>query len=661
MLKLRSILFVFLVVGVMNNTFAQKSGQEIIDSLTAVLAVAKEDTNKVNILYKLGGRSIGSNLGNAIAYGQQASKLSEKIKWTPGMAKAAILLGVAHRRKAEYEPALNYFLKAQKLYESVHDQFGAASCMMNIANVYSDKGNKPKALEYYYKAIEVYEEIGSKDDVSNLLSNIGLIYADDGDEAKALEIYLEALKLKDETGTRAGLGTLLGNIANIYSDKEEYPKAMHYYFRALQVDRETGDRNNEGIVLGNVGHAYVQQGDVILGIRYLREAISLNEEMESQSFLALNLQYLGRAYVALVRNEDRGKKIPLVTDANIVKAAPIPADRTTRLKSAVAFLERGIEISKEIGLADGLQNCYGDISDAHRLLGNYKTSLEYLDSFYVLRDSFYSNDNKVIMAKLATKREEDLKKKQIAINELTMRKKRNEQLYFTTGSGLLFVIIVGLFFSRKTIQKQKNVSEKLLLNILPAEVAKELKKKGESDAKLFDDVTVLFTDFVGFTTVSEKLTPKQLVDELHACFTAFDGIMAKYNIEKIKTVGDAYLAVSGLPLANEKHAENVVRAAIDIREFMLARHNELKDKTFAVRIGVHSGNVVAGIVGVKKFAYDIWGDTVNTAARMEQSSVAGRINVSETTYAIVKDQFEFEYRGEVEAKNKGMMRMYFAV
>jgi class 3 adenylate cyclase len=150
-----------------------------------------------------------------------------------------------------------------------------------------------------------------------------------------------------------------------------------------------------------------------------------------------------------------------------------------------------------------------------------------------------------------------------------------------------------------------------------------------------------------------------LVDELHACFSAFDGIMAKYSIEKIKTVGDAYLAVSGLPLADEKHAENGLTAAIEIKEFMLGRRSELGEKTFEIRIGIQSGSVVAGIVGVKKFAYDIWGDTVNTAARMEQNSEAGKINISETTYELVNDKFNCEYRGEIEAKNKGKLKMYF--
>ena len=150
-----------------------------------------------------------------------------------------------------------------------------------------------------------------------------------------------------------------------------------------------------------------------------------------------------------------------------------------------------------------------------------------------------------------------------------------------------------------------------------------------------------------------------MVDELDCCFKAFDEIAGKYNIEKIKTVGDAYLAACGLPTADNEHAENVVRTAIEITGFMKQRGAEIGDRTFQIRLGIHTGSVVAGVVGNKKFAYDIWGDTVNTAARMEQNCEPGRINISEITYELVKDKFTCEYRGEIEAKGKGMLKMYY--
>lgn len=206
------------------------------------------------------------------------------------------------------------------------------------------------------------------------------------------------------------------------------------------------------------------------------------------------------------------------------------------------------------------------------------------------------------------------------------------------------------------LQKEKQKSDALLLNILPEGVAEELKNKGFAEAKQYNNVTVLFTDMVNFTGISEQMSPKELVAEIHQNFTVFDGIMEKHGLEKIKTIGDAYLAVSGLPVEHPDHAIRVTRAALDIQHYMAQNGGK-----FQIRIGIHSGPLVAGIVGVKKYAFDIWGDTVNTAARMEQNSDAGKINISAATHGLIKDIFTFEYRGKIKAKNKGEVDMWFVV
>lgn len=214
----------------------------------------------------------------------------------------------------------------------------------------------------------------------------------------------------------------------------------------------------------------------------------------------------------------------------------------------------------------------------------------------------------------------------------------------------------------KEIDGQKVRIEELLLNILPKAVSDELRDTGKATARRYNNVTVMFTDMKGFTTMAEKMTPEELVAELDECFVRFDHITARYGIEKIKTIGDSYMSACGLPSPVKHHAMRAVLAAIDVREEMDRWHKEREGtgkEAWVLRIGLHSGPVVAGVVGKSKFAYDIWGDTVNTASRMESSGAPGEVNVSGTTYELVKEHFVCEHRGQVEAKNKGKIDMYF--
>jgi class 3 adenylate cyclase len=227
------------------------------------------------------------------------------------------------------------------------------------------------------------------------------------------------------------------------------------------------------------------------------------------------------------------------------------------------------------------------------------------------------------------------------------------------GVGVLVFIMMYYFVGRRNYFQAQ--ADSLLLNILPQEIAAELKAKGKAEAKYFDQVTVMFTDFRDFTKIAERLSPAELVAEIDYCFNAFDRIISRYSMEKIKTIGDSYMVAAGLPVPSETHAVDMVKAAMEIRGFMQA-HARTRGEgqvVFEIRIGIHSGPVVAGIVGSTKFAYDIWGDTVNIASRMESAGEPGKINISGSTYALVKDHFSCSSRGKLEAKNKGEVDMYY--
>lgn len=211
------------------------------------------------------------------------------------------------------------------------------------------------------------------------------------------------------------------------------------------------------------------------------------------------------------------------------------------------------------------------------------------------------------------------------------------------------------------LEEEKRKSEQLLLNILPIDIASELKQCGTVKPVYYESASVLFTDFKNFTQLSEKLSPQELVDELDYCFSCFDQFIEAHNLEKLKTIGDSYMCVGGIPTPNKTHAIDAVLAAINIRTFMQWRKKEkalLNQPYWDIRIGIHSGPLLAGVIGHKKFAYDVWGDTVNTASRMESSGVSGSINISHATFELIKDLFAVEYRGKVNAKNKGEIDMY---
>lgn len=260
--------------------------------------------------------------------------------------------------------------------------------------------------------------------------------------------------------------------------------------------------------------------------------------------------------------------------------------------------------------------------------------------------------------------------------DLEIKQKGMQRNLFLAIAALGLLGVAAIFLRYRSIQSHNKVleeknqiiatekqrSEELLLNILPVSIADELKENGVAAARYYEQATVLFTDFKDFTNIAEKLSPKDLVADLDYCYKEFDRIIGRFGLEKIKTIGDAYMCAGGIPTPEEDHPARVIQAAKEIQAFLKdwkMRCQKEGKPFFEARIGIHTGPLIAGVVGEKKFAYDVWGDTVVIAARMEQSGESGRINISAATHALVKEGFKFDYRGKVTAKGKGELDMYF--
>lgn len=607
-------------------------------SIKKLLSTTIPDTTRVNLLNTLSKVYFNDNPDTAVIIATSSKNLAEKINYPAGLALALKNMGIG------------YYLQG----------------------IYID------AIKNWQLAMEVYKSIGDKAGVANMLSNQGAVYFNKGDDAKSLELHLQSLKMSEAIGDTLRILTSLTNIGAIYLNKPAtYQKALENLLRSYQLSLAINDQYSIGTSTVNLGETYYKMGDDDTALFYLNKSVKAYEGTEN---LPYSLNFIGKVYTRQKKFDEAIKEHKEALDLS--KKLDTRLDITQSLVGlgqayaakgdialAINAYKQAIEVGKPLNANTEIKDAYQGLSKGYAALSDYNNAFKYQDLLLAIKDTIYNVNTDKKLGTLQFTFDLEKKESQISLlnkdNEIQQQEIKRQKLVrnsFIGGFAIVLLFAAVFFKQRNRISKEKKRSEELLLNILPEETAEELKATGKAKTKSLQSVSVLFTDFKNFTQASEHLTPEELVEEINHCYSEFDRIITKHGIEKIKTIGDSYMCAGGLPVTNNTHPFDIVTAALEMVKFIDDNKRERIERGqpyFELRLGIHSGPVVAGIVGIKKFAYDIWGDTVNTASRMESSGEVGKVNISGTTYELIKDKFICIYRGKVHAKNKGEIDMYF--
>ena len=618
----------------------------------------------------------------ALEYYRQAQLYAEKTNDKALNAWIQINTGSLYIYLSEYDKAIQDLKGAQQTAKEMNNQALLVQAEGAIGRYYADLGKYSPAEKYYKNALAVSKRYGFKESVAIMYNNLGTVNHRLADYPAAVDFLQQAIKAGEETGNKYQVAFAEFHTADVYSSLTDYDRAMEHYRKALEVFKQSGDKVFASYCIGNIGDCYEQMGDYEQALKWYKESLNKTIEIEDKFGIPAGFYNVGHIYYYLSdysqslyyvqqalktsRESNSFVYTPYIFSLLAELCLHVPdslltkmdIESSARYRHALACADSALYYVNEAGTLEDKILVWKLRSEIHREQGDFEQALNAYQTYISLRDSITSEETQKQVTRkqmqFEFEKKEAITKAEREKKDIRQRNVRNAS-FATVGGLLLFSLVV--LRQRNKVKKEKKRSDTLLLNILPEEVADELKAKGSAEAKQFDGVSILFTDFVNFTQTAEKLTPQQLVRELNECFTAFDNIIERNGLEKIKTIGDAYMAVCGLPNAHPRHAQKTVQAALEIRDFIEERRKS--ERVFEIRIGIHTGSVVAGIVGVKKFAYDIWGDTVNTAARMESSGEPGKINISDTTYELVKEDFNCTYRGKIQAKGKGEVDMYF--
>ena len=544
---------------------------------------------------------------------------------------------------------------ALKLFEQEGNTMWALWTRSTLTWYYLERTDYVRAVNNARTGLDAAERLGLPNEIAVMEAGLADVYNAIGDYRLAVDHHLRSLN-RSAPLLDYRLNAL-NSIGRNYRLLGMPDSARYYLDRAIKENPYRGDNMRYAETRGYLAEVLAQQGETVRAAQLFSAALEVHRKYANN--------YMQEVYFSLGLGQ-------LLARADAVQLDDLRLPLAKARAQAIELLEHTLELGGTHGMLKEQQDALHELSRLYEDEGQVNKAFAYQKRFLAMQDSVNNADKAKAVVRLESAYEEEQRTKALqaeqALKDAAAQEKIRTQKFLRNGltvGVVLIALIAGLFFfQRNRISKEKAVSEEILYNVLPEEVANEIRRTGGAQSREIDQVSILFTDFKGFTELSARISRQELMDELNACFQAFDGIIGSHGIEKIKTIGDSYMAAAGLKGNAGEAAVNTVRAALRVQAFVEARKAERDQQglpAFQMRVGIHTGPVVAGIVGVKKFQYDIWGDTVNTASRMESSGEVGQVNIGESTYALVKDEpgLAFTSRGKVQAKGKGEMEMYF--
>jgi len=660
-----------------------------------------ESVSRVEALLTLANTArMRGDFDRSLEFGIQALALSEKYNYPNRTAGALNVIGIIYRNLGLYDKALEHYTRAVEISRNLGDQHMTARLTGNIGMVYNRLGSHQKALEYYTQALVMYHEFGDKSAIASITVNIGVVYDYLGDYDKALEFYATALGIYTELGEQSGIASITGNIGIIHKMTGTYDKALEYFTQALDLHELLGEKSAAARVKQNLGLLYAELGSLERALEYYNQALETQEALGAKSETAQILGNIGIVYLqpgsyhtaleyfarSLALHEEIGDRTEAAQVMGNIGNAYISLGDYDK---ALEYYGLALSIHRELGEEAGIALVTGNIGSALATVAyagyNATVAEELLLEALTMNESlgikWYQHQNHLNLATVYELQGDTAKalyhyKQYHAIEKEVQSEEHKKQ-----AQRGAFERQIG------AMQREQEVTERILHSILPKDIAHRIRRGDKKIIDKYDSVSVLFADIVGFTKLSHAITPEQLVEGLDVMFNTFDRLADKHGCEKIKTIGDCYMVVAGLPERCEDHVLRLTAMALDMQHAIENFPDILAGGSIRIRIGMHTGSVVAGIIGKNKFSYDLWGDAVNTASRMESHGEPGKIHVTEEflkKLLMVKGEwlmdevddvapltinhlpftinhlpFTIIPRGELDIKGKGLMNTYF--